>query len=106
MNPRSVGSELDELLREDGLLDEVTAVAVKRVIAMQIERAMSDGRISRSEMARRMRTSRSTVDRLLDPTNPSVTLQTLEKAASAVGRRLEVRLEEARGRSDPQPASG
>ena len=94
VNPRSVGSDLDQLLRKDGLPDEGTAVAVTRVIAMEIESAMAAGKISRSEMARRMRTSRSTVDRLLDPANPSVTLRTLEKAASAVGRRLEVRLEE------------
>ncbi len=94
MNPRTIGSDFDDLLRQDGLLEEVTAVAVKRVIALQIEQAMRSRSISRSEMARRMGTSRSTVDRLLDPTNPSVTLHTLERAASAVGRRLEVRLED------------
>jgi len=96
MNPSTVGSDLDDLLRQDGIFEEVTAVAVKRVIALQIERAMVAGNVSRSEMARRMGTSRSTVDRLLDPANPSVTLHTLERAASAVGRRLDVRLEEVR----------
>lgn len=94
MNPDTVGSELDQVLQDDQLLEEVTAVAVKRVIAMQIEQVLREGRISRSAMARRMRTSRSTVDRLLDPSNPSVTLLTLERAASAVGRRLDVRLVE------------
>ena len=103
MNPRTIGSDFDELLRQDGVLEEVTAVAVKRVIALQIEEAMRSRSISRSEMARRMGTSRSTVDRLLDPANPSVTLHTLERAASAVGRRLDVQLEdEAFTPQDPQ----
>ncbi len=92
MNARVIGSDLDDALREEGLLQDATAIAVKRVIAQQIQRAMTAGGISRSEMARRMRTSRSTVDRLLDPDNPSVTLHTLERAAGAVGRRLEVGL--------------
>lgn len=95
MNARAIGSDLDDALREEGLLEDATAIAVKRVIAQQIERAMTADGISRSDMARRMRTSRSTVDRLLDPENPSVTLHTLERAAGAVGRRLEVRLQEA-----------
>ena len=72
----------------------MTAIAVKRVIALQIEHAMRSRSISRSEMAWRMGTSRSTVDRLLDPANPSVTLHTLERAARAVERRLGVRLED------------
>lgn len=95
MNAGAIGSDLDDALREEGLLEDATAIAVKRVIAQQIERAMTADGISRSDMARRMRTSRSTVDRLLDPENPSVTLHTLERAAGAVGRRLEVRLQEA-----------
>ena len=70
---------------------EVTAVAIKRVLARQVEAAMSDGGLSKAEMARRMRTSRSQLDRLLDPENDSITLATLQKAAMAIGR--EVRLE-------------
>lgn len=92
MNDRHVGSELDDVLRSDGLLAEVEAVAAKRVIALQIAEEMARSRVSRSELARRMRTSRSTVERLLDPSNPSVTLDTLERAAHAVGRTLVVRL--------------
>jgi len=83
-----------DLLRQDRTLEEVTAIAVKRVIALQIEHAMRSRSISRSEMAWRMGTSRSTVDRLLDPANPSATLHTLERAARAVERRLGVRLED------------
>jgi DNA-binding Xre family transcriptional regulator len=89
---RHVGSSLDDALREEGLLEEVEAVAAKRVVALQIAEAMARASVSRSELARRMRTSRSAVDRLLDPSNPSVTLDTLQRAAQAVGRTLVVRL--------------
>jgi DNA-binding Xre family transcriptional regulator len=89
---RHVGSSLDDALRDDGLLEEVEAVAAKRVVALQIAEAMARASVSRSELARRMRTSRSAVDRLLDPSNPSVTLDTLQRAAQAVGRTLVVRL--------------
>jgi hypothetical protein len=89
---RHVGSSLDDALREEGLLEEVEAVAAKRVVALQIAEAMARASVSRSQLARRMRTSRSAVDRLLDPSNPSVTLDTLQRAAQAVGRTLVVRL--------------
>lgn len=92
MRQRQVGSALDDVLRDDGLLEDVEAVAVKRVIALQITEAMARASVSRSELARRMRTSRSAVDRLLDPSNPSVTLDTLQRGAHAVGRTLVVRL--------------
>lgn len=92
MKHRHVGSSLDDALRDDGLLEEVEAVAAKRVVALQIADAMARASVSRSELARRMRTSRSAVDRLLDPSNPSVTLDTLQRAAQAVGRTLVVRL--------------
>jgi len=92
MAKRHIGSNFDEFLRKDGLLDDAESVAVKRVIAFEIAREMERANISQAELARRMHTSRSAVQRLLDPANPSVTLVTLERAASAVGKRLTVRL--------------
>jgi antitoxin HicB len=92
MNNKHIGSDFDDFLRDEGLLDDAEAVAAKRVIAFQIAREMEREQISQSELARRMKTSRSAVERLLDPTNPSVTLQTLERAASAVGKRLRIQL--------------
>ena len=89
---KHIGSDFDDFLRDEGVLDDAEAVATKRVIAFQIAREMESAHISQSELARRMNTSRSAVERLLDPTNPSVTLQTLERAARAVGKRLKVQL--------------
>jgi len=88
-NPH-LGSTLDEVLEEDGSLADAHAVAVKRVLVSQVGRTMSDLRISKSEMARRMGTSRSSLTRLLDPDNPSVTLLTLDRAAAVLGKRLTV----------------
>ena len=87
-----IGSDFDDFLREKGLLNDAESVAAKRVIAFQIAREMERANISQSELARRMKTSRSAVERLLDPANASVTLSTLERAASAVGKRLTVQL--------------
>lgn len=92
MGQKHIGSDFDDFLRGEGLLEEAEAVAAKRVIAFQIAREMERAHISHSELARRMNTSRSSVERLLDPTNTSVTLVTLERAASAVGKRLKVQL--------------
>lgn len=90
-NPH-IGSSLDDLLEETGDLAEVEVVALKRVVAWQVAEAMKQLNISKSAMARRMNTSRAQVDRLLDPENPSVTLNTLDHAALAVGRRLHLEL--------------
>ena len=92
---RHVGSSFDDFLAEQGILGAVSAVALKRVVAWEVARIMAEKSLSKAEMARRMKTSRATIDRLLDPANPSVTLQTLDRAAAALGRRLEVRLVEA-----------
>lgn len=92
MKRRHVGSTLDDLLDEDGKLGAATELALKRVIAWQIERAMTKKRITKVEMARRMKTSRAALDRLLDPTNPSVTLRTIDRAAAVLGKRLRVEL--------------
>lgn len=92
MNEQHLGSSLDEFLAEEGILAEAEAVAVKRVLAFQIERLMAEQDLTKTEMARRMNTSRAAVDRLLDPSSDSATLTTLEKAAFALGRRLQVSL--------------
>ena len=92
MKNKYIGSNFDEFLQEEGLLAETEAVAIKRVIAYQIKREMAERHISKSALARMMRTSRSSLDRLLDPENPSVTLLTLESVAFALGKRLKVQL--------------
>jgi antitoxin HicB len=92
MKKEHIGSDFDEFLQEEGLLEVAEAAAAKRVIAFQIAQEMKRRRLSKSEMAHRMKTSRPALDRLLDPANSSVTLSTLERAASAVGRKLRVEL--------------
>lgn len=92
VNERYVGSSFDNFLEEEGMLESSTAVAIKRVIAWQIEEAMKQDSISKTDLARRMKTSRASINRLLDPTNPSISLITMEKAAHALGKRLEIQL--------------
>jgi hypothetical protein len=93
MSKRNIGSSFDDFLAEEGLLQDATAVAVKRYIAYQLQQKMVEEHLSKSEMAKRMATSRSALDRLLDPENTSVTLQTLQSAAHAVGGKLKVELD-------------
>lgn len=88
----ALGSSFDAFLDEQGLYEEVTLAATKRVLAEQIRQAMEQENLTKAEMARRMHTSRSALDRLIDPDNENVTLQTLDKAARAIGRRLSVAL--------------
>ena len=92
MKNRHLGSSFDEFLEEEGLRADTEAAAIKRVIAYQIEMEMTRVKISKSAMAEKMHTSRTALDRLLDPTNVSVTLQTLERAALALGKSLKVEL--------------
>jgi len=87
-----IGSSFDDFLREDGIYEEVTARAIKRVIARQLSALMREQRLTKSELAKRMDTSRAQLDRLLDPENESVTLATLTRAAQAVGRQLRMEL--------------
>jgi antitoxin HicB len=89
---RHIGSDFDDFLREQGLYEDAHDVASKRVVAFQIAREMKRLHITKSEMAKRMGTSRAAVDRLLDPWNQSLTLSTLERAAAAVGMRLKIEL--------------
>ena len=87
-----LGSDFDDFLRNEGFIEYAEAVAAKRVIAFQIAKEMKKSNITKTELAQRMRTSRPVVDRLLDPSNRSVTLSTLGRAASAVGKTLKIEL--------------
>ena len=87
-----IGSSFDDFLKEAGIYEEVTARAIKRVLARQLDELMKREDISKTEMASRMHTSRAQLDRLLDPENESVTLGTLARAAQAVGRHLRMEL--------------
>ena len=90
-NPRQ-GSSLEDLLNEDGHLETATRVAVKRVIAWQLQEEMNRRKLTKTAMAKMMQTSRMQLDRVLNPDDNNVTLETLEKAASAVGRSLKLEL--------------
>jgi antitoxin HicB len=86
------GSTFDSFLAEEGIQQEVEAVAIKRVLAWQLGQAMQDQRKTKRAMAKQLRTSRSQLDRLLDPQNVSVTLDTITRAARALGKRLIIRV--------------
>ena len=92
MNRVNAGSNLEAFLEEEGLFEEARAVAVKRLFAWQLKNIMREQNLSKVTLAKRMCTSRSTLDRLLDPQNQSVTLLTLQRAAKAVGAHLEMNL--------------
>jgi len=89
---KHLGSSFDDFLEEDGLLAETTVEAVKRVLAWQLAEAIKKEKISKAEMARRMKTSRAALDRLLDPENSSVTLRTLYRAANVLGKQIRMEL--------------
>src|SRR6266853_5138412 len=89
---KNIGSSFDSWLSVEGIREEVTATAIKRVLARQVEADMKEKNFSKAEMARRMHTSRAALDRLLDPEYDAVTLSTLRKAAAAVGRELRLEL--------------
>jgi hypothetical protein len=90
-NPHA-GSDFDDFLREEGILEEVQAKAIKRVLAEQIRKGMAAANISKVRMAQLMATSRSQLDRVLDPENVAVQLDTLLKAAHAVGKTVDITL--------------
>jgi hypothetical protein len=94
MTPKNphIGSDFDDFLAEEGILPEVEIAAAKRVLAFQLLQAMEQDHLSKSALAEKMHTSRTAVDRLLDPENLSVTLQTLGRAAQAFGKRLHIEL--------------
>lgn len=88
-----LGSSFEDFLIEEGIHEDVTAHAAKRVLAWQISEAMKAKGISKSDMAKKMKTSRSQLDRLLDPDNSKVLLETVQRAASVIGKRVTIMLE-------------
>lgn len=90
------GSTFDTLLEEEGIREEVEAVAIKRVLAWQLEQAMKNQQKTKQAMAKQLHTSRSQLDRLLDPSNVSVTLDTITRAARALGKRVIIRVANAK----------
>ena len=97
IDSRHIGSTLEDFLREENRLEEARATALKRVLAWQIEQAMQAQRLTKTEMARRMHTSRTQLDRLLDPNNDKVLLQTMQRAAAAIGKQLNFELVDSPG---------
>jgi len=91
-NRGRIGSSFESYLQEQGTLEETTAIAVKRVLAWQLEQAMEKKQLSKNQMAKAMKTSRSQLDRILDPNNDRIQLATLTAAARVVGRQLRIEL--------------
>lgn len=85
------GSNLRNFLADEGLLPEVEVLALKRVVALQLQQILEHDHVTKTELASRMKTSRASLDRLLDPENPSLTVASLGKAAAALGRKVELR---------------
>ncbi len=92
MANQHAGSTIDDFLRDEGVLEEFQARSIKEVIAWQLEKAMKDGKISKRRLAQMMQTSRTQVDWVLDPTDGNVTIQTLQRAAAVLGRRVQLEL--------------
>ncbi|HEV7218823.1 MAG TPA: hypothetical protein VGN39_08110, partial [Terriglobales bacterium] len=92
------GSTFDSFLEEEGIQEEVEAVAIKRVLAWQLSQAMQEQQKTKQAMAKQLHTSRSQLDRLLDPSNVSVTLDTITRAATALGKRVIIRVANAKAR--------
>ncbi|MBK7563629.1 conserved hypothetical protein [Candidatus Propionivibrio aalborgensis] len=90
MGKKNIGSSFDNLLAEDAMLEEVTAVALKRVIAWQIAEEMKAQHLTKTELAKRMHTSRAALNRLLDEEDSSLTLTTLASAAAALGKTINI----------------
>lgn len=89
---RHTGSNFDDFLAEDGILEEVSAKALKRLLAIQIEEVMKQTQMTKTSLANHLDTSRSQLDRLLDPSNTAVTLESLDKLATAIGKKLRIEL--------------
>lgn len=89
---KSRGSTLDDFLAQEGVLEEFQAKAVKEVVAWQLAEAMRERKLSKNQLAKQMHTSRTQVDRVLDPDAGNVTIETLQRAAELVGRRVKIEL--------------
>ncbi len=92
MSKKNIGSSFDDFLQEESLLDSSTAVALKRVIAWQIDQEMKAQKMTKTELAKRMHTSRAALNRLLDENDASLTLTTLASAAAALGKKVNLQL--------------
>lgn len=92
MKNKTIGSSFDDFLNEEGITDEVESGAVKKLIAYKLQETLEVEHISKTELAARLQTSRAALDRLLDPENDSVTLQTLKRAAAVLGKKLKLEL--------------
>ena len=92
MSKKNIGSNFDDFLQEESLLESSTAVALKRVIAWQIDQEMKAQKLTKTELAKRMHTSRAALNRLLDENDPSLTLTTLASAAAALGKKVNLQL--------------
>jgi antitoxin HicB len=92
MKHKNIGGSFDDFLEAEGILEEVEEVATKRVVAFQLQKEMKKRKMSKQSLAKAMNTSRSSVGRLLDPENESLTIKTLKKAARTLGKRVEIRL--------------
>ena len=90
-NPH-IGSTFESWLEEEGIREEVTAAAIKAVLAYQLEEAMKKRGLTKKRMAELMQTSRAQLDRVLDPENGSATIESLQRAAKVVGRKLRIEL--------------
>ena len=85
------GSDFSDFLAEEGIRPDVEILALKRVVALELQQILEQEHITKTQLAARMKTSRAALDRILDPTNPSLTVATLGKAAAALGRKVELR---------------
>jgi len=92
MAKKNIGSSFDDFLQEEAMLEEATAVAMKRVISWQIAKEMKAQQLTKTALAKRMHTSRAALNRLLDENDPSLTLTTLASAAAALGQKVNLRL--------------
>ena len=88
------GSSFDRFLVEEGIEGEVNALAAKEMLAMELAQALKESKLTKSKLAVRMQTTRDTIDRMLNPDDPSINLETMERAASALGKRLSIHLVE------------
>ncbi len=92
MKHKNIGGSFEDFLKEEGILEKVEDVAIKRVIAMQLREEMKKKNISKTKLATKMHTSRSALNRLLDPEDEAITFKTLKRAASALNKRLVIQL--------------
>jgi antitoxin HicB len=92
MKRKHLGSKFEDFLAKDGILEECRAAAIKFKISHELEKVMNERKLSKAEIAKRLKTSRTGVDRLLDPDNTSITLNTMAKVANLLGKRIEFAL--------------